>query len=190
MIAALDIEEELKRDAVDEVRRLEDDGYAVHLVSGDHPDRVQRVARELHIDEQRVHAGLSPQDKARCVRELDLRDTWMVGDGINDGLAFDAAYCAATPAVDRPNLPARADLFYLGDGVSAVRLTLHWAKRLANVLRTNLALAITYNLVAVALCLCGLIGPIAAAILMPLSSIGFLALTTLRLTRRSKAWMS
>ncbi len=190
LIAALDIEEELKRDAIDEVRRLEHDGFAVHLVSGDHPERVRRVARELHIDEQRVHGGLSPEDKARCVRKLDRRDTWMVGDGINDGLAFDAAYCAATPAVDRPNLPARADLFYLGDGVSAVRLTLHWARRLAHVLRTNLVLAIAYKAAVVTACLFGLVGPIAAAILMPISSIGFLSLTTLRLTRRSQAWMS
>jgi Cu2+-exporting ATPase len=144
------------------------------------------VAGELGLEPARVRGGLSPEDKARYVRELDRRDTWMVGDGINDGPAFDAAWCAATPAVDRPNLPARAGMFYLGDGVFAVRVTLAWARRLRAVLRSNLVLASLYNAAAVAACLSGLVGPLAAAVLMPASSIGFLALTYARLARRSE----
>ncbi|MCC6409017.1 MAG: heavy metal translocating P-type ATPase metal-binding domain-containing protein [Planctomycetes bacterium] len=190
VLASLEVEEELKSDAREEVRRLEEGGLRVHVLSGDRDERVTRVATELGVDPERVRGALSPEDKARYVRTLDMRNTWMIGDGINDGLAFDAAYCAATPAVDRPNLPSRADLFYLGDGVSAVRVTLAWARRLASVLRANLVLAITYNLVVVAACLAGQIGPIAAAVLMPLSSIGFLTMTTLRLTRRTQAWTS
>lgn len=189
-LARFDVEEELKSDAREELARLEERGLRVHLLSGDREERVLRVARELGVDAERVRAELAPEAKARYVRALDLRNTWMVGDGINDGLAFDAAYCAATPAVDRPNLPSRADLFYLGEGVAAVRVTLEWARRLASVLRTNLALAIAYNVVVVAACLAGRIGPIAAAVLMPLSSIAFLSVTTLRLTRRGQAWTS
>lgn len=188
VLARLDVEEELKSDAREEVARLEGRGLRVHLLSGDREERVVRVATELGIEPERVRAELGPEDKAGYVRALDLRNTWMIGDGINDGLAFDAAYCAATPAVDRPNLPSRADLFYLGDGIGAVRTTLGWARRLASVLRVNLVLAITYNVAVVGFCLAGEIGPIAAAILMPLSSIGFLSLTTIRLTRRTQAW--
>ncbi|MBI5433413.1 MAG: heavy metal translocating P-type ATPase metal-binding domain-containing protein [Planctomycetes bacterium] len=190
VLAALEVEEELNSDAREEVRRLEAGGLRVHVLSGDRDERVTRVASELGVDPERVRGALSPEEKARYVRTLDMRNTWMIGDGINDGLAFDAAYCAATPAVDRPNLPSRADLFYLGDGVGAVRVTLAWARRLASVLRANLVLAITYNLVVVAACLAGQIGPIAAAVLMPLSSIGFLMMTTLRLSRRTQAWTS
>jgi Cu2+-exporting ATPase len=190
LLAVLDVEEELKPDAREELEQLERGGLRVHLLSGDRADRVAHVAAQLGIDAERVRAGLAPEDKAHYVRALDLRNTWMIGDGINDGLAFDAAYCAATPAIDRPNLPSRADLFYLGDGIGAVRVTLTWARRLSSVLRTNLVLAIAYNVAVVAACLAGRIGPIAAALLMPLSSLGFLSLTTLRLTRRTRAWTS
>lgn len=189
-IVALDVEEELKPDAAREVELLRDEGYAIHLLSGDRPDRALRVGEQLSIPRARILGGLEPEEKAQYVRALDHRDTWMVGDGINDGPAFDAAFCAATPAVDRPNLPARADLFYLGDGISAVRATTHWARRLSRVLRTNLVLAVTYNAVAVALCFLGYVGPLAAAVAMPVSSLCFLTLTSLRLKRRDAAWMS
>jgi Cu2+-exporting ATPase len=190
VLAVIEIEEELKRDARVELARLQQSGYAVHLLSGDRPERAARVGAELGLPSERVHGALEPQDKARYVRELDSGDTWMVGDGINDAPAFDAAACAATPAVDRPSLPARADLFYLGDGISAVRVTLDWARRLARVNRTNLVLAVAYNAVVVALCFAGLVGPLVAAVLMPAASLCFLSLTTLRLSARRAAWTS
>jgi len=190
LILSIEVEEELKADARDEIARLGAAGLQLHLLSGDQPERVRHVAAQLGMAPERVHGGMQPQDKARYVRELDRGDTWMIGDGINDGPAFDAAACAATPAVDRPGLPARADLYYLGDGISAVRMTLDWARRLARVLRTNLLLAVAYNLAAVALCLSGHVGPLTAAVLMPASSVGFLTLTSLRLSQGRQPWTS
>ncbi len=190
VLARIELVEELKRDARLELERLQQGGYAVHLLSGDQPERAARVGVELGLPAERVHGALAPEDKARYVRELDRGDTWMVGDGINDAPAFDAASCAATPAVDRPGLPARSDLFFLGDGVSAVRVTLDWARRLSSVIRTNLVLALVYNAAVVALCFAGLVGPLVAAVLMPLSSLCFLSLTTLRLSARRTAWTS
>lgn len=188
--ARFDVEEELRTDARDEIAQLESAGLRVHVLSGDRADRVVRVASKLGVDPARVRGDLQPEAKAEYVRAIDQHDTWMIGDGINDGLAFDAAACAATPAVDRPNLPARADLFYLCDGISAVRTTLEWARRLDSVLRANLWLSIAYNAAAVVACLAGKVDPIVAAISMPVSSIAFLTLTTLRLRPRSATWTS
>lgn len=190
LVLALELDEELKGDARDEIARLRAEGCAVHLLSGDRPERAERVARALGIDPALAFGGLEPEAKARYVRALDRGDTWMVGDGINDAPAFDAASCAATPAVDRPNLPARADLYYLGDGVAAVRTALVAARRLARVVRANLALSIAYNAAAVTACLCGLVGPLGAAVLMPASSLVLVGLTTYRLAGRSARWTS
>ena len=56
--------------------------------------------------------------------------------------------------------------------------------------RDNLALAALYNLTAVGLCLAGVVTPVIAAILMPLSSVGIVSLTAWRLSGRRLAWMS
>jgi Cu2+-exporting ATPase len=190
LLALFEFEEELKADAREEVSALQGEGYAIHVLSGDLVSRAGKIGAELGLPLARIHGAMQPEDKARLLRELDRRDTWMIGDGINDGPAFDAAYCAATPAIDRPSLPARADLYFLGDGIAAVRATLHAARKLERVLRANLAIAVTYNLCAVTACLFGLVGPLAAAILMPASSLGLLLFTSARLSWRRTAWTS
>ena len=55
----------------------------------------------------------------------------MVGDGLNDSPSFEVAFCAATPAVDRPVLPGKADFFFLGDGIAAIGRSLTAARRSA-----------------------------------------------------------
>jgi Cu2+-exporting ATPase len=181
--------EEMKRDAREEVAALASAGYEVHLLSGDAPARVREAASELSLAAARARGGLTPEGKAAAVRELDDADTLMIGDGLNDSPSFDAAWCAATPAVDRPVLPHKADFYYLGDGISAVRRSLQAARRLRAVQRGNLFFAAVYNAAAVALCLGGLVTPVVAAVLMPLSSVTVVSLTTARLAGRDR-WMS
>ncbi len=180
--------ERLREDAVDEVRRLADAGYEIHVLSGDAPDRVGRAAHLLGIDEDRARAACSPEEKARILRELDRGDTLTVGDGLNDAGAFAESACAATPAVDHAALPARSDFYFLGDGIAAVRVALAAGHRLRAVLRGNLVYAVIYNAAALSLCFAGLVTPAIAAILMPTGSLGILAITWARLSDRSPSW--
>jgi Cu2+-exporting ATPase len=189
-LASLDTEERLKPGVGDELARLRAAGYDVHLLSGDAPAKVAAMARRLGLPADHARGGLDPEAKAVCVRALDRRDTMMVGDGLNDAPSFAAALCAATPAVDRPVLPGKADFYFFGDGLAALRWSLQAARRLRQVVRTNLVLAVAYNLIALVLALAGLVTPVIAAILMPLSSIGVVGLTAWRLAERRQTWMS
>jgi len=189
-LLGLSFSEQMKADARSEVAHLTDAGYEVHLLSGDGPERVLEAAGELGLPAARARGGLTPEAKAAAVRELDADDTLMIGDGLNDSLSFDEAWCAATPAIDRAVLPYKADFYYLGDGVSAVRRTLQAARRLRTVQRGNLVFAAVYNLAAVALCLSGLVTPVVAAVLMPLSSVTVVSMTAARLAGGRSAWMS
>lgn len=189
-IATFRFQEHFKADAAAELALLAGRGYALHLLSGDAQSKVDSAAAALGIPAANALGGLDPEAKAARVRALDAHDTLMVGDGINDSPSFEAALCAATPAVDRPVLPGKADFFFLGDGIAALRRALEAAGRLRRVVRDNLILAAVYNLAAVALCFAGLVSPVVAAILMPLSSVGVVTLTAWRLSGRRLAWMS
>ncbi len=189
-LATLRLREHLKADATAEIAELMRRGYEVHLLSGDAPAKVQAAAAALGIDPARAEGGLTPEAKAGRVRALDRDDTLMVGDGLNDAPSFAAAWCAATPAVDRPVLPGKADFYFLGDGVAALRRALLAGTHLRRVFRANLAFALAYNLAAVAFCLAGRVNPIVAAIIMPATSILVVSWTTYRLTGRRLAWMS
>lgn len=190
LLASFRFEEDFKPDAAAELAALAAQGYALHLLSGDSQAKVDRAAAALGIAAEHAHGDLTPEAKAALVRQLDAHDTLMVGDGINDSPSFEAALCAATPAVDRPVLPGKADFFFLGDGIAALRRALAAAVRLRAVLRDNLIFALVYNVAAVALCLAGLVDPVMAAILMPISSVGIVAFTAWRLSGRRLTWMS
>lgn len=178
--AALEFEEDLKPDVADEVTALRADGYDVRLFSGDRADRVAAVADRIGIAPVDAVGALDPEAKAARVRDLG-RGVMMVGDGLNDSLSFDEALCRATPAVDRAVMPGKSDFYFLGDGIEAVRRALRAARRLRRVQRDNLIFAALYNLGAVGLALAGLVNPIVAAVLMPVSSLTVVGMTTVRL---------
>jgi Cd2+/Zn2+-exporting ATPase len=74
-----------KEDAAQTVRELRADGITkIVMLSGDKDSIVQRVAKELGIDE--AYGGLLPEDKARYVQEYLTagRKLAFVGDGVND----------------------------------------------------------------------------------------------------------
>ena len=135
----------------------------------------------------RARGGLSPHDKAEVVAALDAHDTMMVGDGLNDAPAFAAAYCAGTPAMDRPVLPARADFCFRSADAGAVLALREVAEQHGRVVRGNLLLALTYNAVVLTLAFSGAITPLVCAISMPISSVALVLHTSLRMQRRRNA---
>jgi len=189
-LAAFAFDEEVKPDVATELAALAARGLDVRVLSGDATTRVRAVANAIGLPADRAEGSLSPEAKAARVRELDRRDTLMVGDGINDAPAFAAAFCTATPAVDRPQLPARADFYFLGDGISAVRHALEAATRWRRVVWANLAFALAYNALALGLSFAGLVTPLLAAVLMPASSLTVVTHTIARLAGRRAAWRS
>jgi Cu2+-exporting ATPase len=187
-LAAIPWSEALRDDAREEIAALTGRGLEVHLLSGDAPDRVEAAARELGIPSGRARARLSPEDKAALVTALDDKDTLMIGDGLNDAPSLTAAWTSATPAVDHASLPARADFYFLGGGLGAVRAALLLPRALRTVVRDNLVVAVAYNAAGLALCFAGLATPVHAAVLMPLSSAAVVTLTAWRLSERRLAW--
>ena len=130
---------------------------------------------------------MSPQDKAARIAELDRDDTMMVGDGLNDAAAFRAAFCAGTPAMDRPVLPARADFCFRSAQAGAVTALCRVADRHARVVRTNLALALAYNAIVLALSFADLMTPLLCAVLMPISSVALVLHTSVRMNLHADA---
>ncbi|MBL8731704.1 MAG: heavy metal translocating P-type ATPase metal-binding domain-containing protein [Planctomycetes bacterium] len=182
-VATFTLEEDFRAGIADEVAALQARGLEVHLLSGDRPDRVREAATRLGIDPAQAHGGMSPADKAAAIGAIDRHDAMMIGDGINDAPAFQAAFCAGTPAMDRPVLPARSDFCFRGAQAGAVRSLFDVAGLHAAVVRTNLTLALAYNSTTLVLCFAAAMTPVLCAVLMPLSSIALVLHTSVRFAR-------
>jgi Cu2+-exporting ATPase len=171
VVAAFTFRDALRPGAAEAIRRLGRRGLSLHILSGDAPEKVDRLARALGLPPEQASGGLSPEQKAARVRELDRRDTLFVGDGANDSLAFDAAFATGTPVVDRSLLESKADFYALGSGLAYLGEAFAAADARARGVRRAFAFALSYNLAVVAVSATGHMGPLLAAILMPLSSV-------------------
>lgn len=187
LVMAFELEEDFRAGAAAEIANLQQRGLQVHLMSGDRPERVAIAATHLGLSSDHAQGGMSPTDKAAAVAALDRRDTMMVGDGLNDAPAFDAAFCAGTPAMDRPVLPARSDFCFRGAQAGAVASLCEVAHEHSRVVRTNLTLALLYNAAVLAVSFAGLMTPLLCAVLMPISSVALVLHTSIRMqhSRRS-----
>ncbi len=175
-LAAFRFGEEVRAGSPEEVAALRARGCDVFILSGDRRAKVESMARQLHLPEGCCRAEMTPDEKADWVRQLDARDTLFIGDGANDSLAFNAAHCTGTPAIDRGLLEHKADFYFLGRGLDGVRRLLDATAARRRTIRRVLTFTIAYNVFAIGLSLAGLMNPLAAAILMPASSLVSLAI--------------
>ena len=184
VLARFCLGEEERSDAAEEFARLQTQrGYAIYILSGDRKEKVARMAKRLGLPEDHCGAEMSPDGKAAWVSAIDQSDTLYIGDGANDSLAFDAAHCTGTPAVDRGLLEHKADFYFLGRGLIGVRALVEMAARRKRTCRAVVGFAIAYNVVAVSLCLVGIMTPLVAAVLMPASSLASLGIVFYGLRR-------
>jgi len=184
VLAAFRIGEQLRSDAADEVHELQRAGYDAFIVSGDSPEATRAMARACGIPEDHAYGGRSPEGKAAWVRSRDEAKTLFVGDGINDSLIAEEAYCAGTPAIDRPFMASRCDFYFVTPGLRPIREALSTAQHLARVVHRNLLVALFYNAITVSLALAGLMTPLLCAVLMPVSSLSTVLATTTQLSRK------
>ena len=163
--------ERLGEDATDTVARLRGLGLEVHLVSGDHPESVARIAARLGIEHWQ--AERSPVQKVAYVEALrsEGRRVLMVGDGLNDGPSLAAATVSASPASAADISQTVADVVFQGRRLAPVADIVQTARRARSIMRQNIAFAIGYNALLLPLALAGMVTSWLAAIAMSSSSL-------------------
>jgi Cu2+-exporting ATPase len=161
----------LRADACAAVQRIRKLGHRVAILSGDHPAAVARAAVELGAPLEFALGGVTPEDKlTRIQREATRGPVIMIGDGVNDAAALSAATVGIAVHGGAEASLLAADVYLTEPGVAIVEQTLAGARRTLQGIRRSVKLSLVYNLVGVSLAMAGLIGPLLAAVLMPLSS--------------------
>jgi len=171
VVAAFHFEDRPWADARNEIADLNSKGYSVSILSGDRRERVLAAAEALGIDKENAISDASPQEKQNWLRRNSGHSSLVLGDGANDSLAFDEALCCGTPAAEKSTLASKSDFYYLGAGIRGVGSLLDTASRRRKAIWRLMAFALTYNLITISLALAGVVTPLLAAILMPLSSL-------------------
>lgn len=163
----------LRDDAHATLLSLQQQGWKVEILSGDHPQVVTAVAAQLQLPPGSGHGGLSPEDKLQRVQEARAagETVTMVGDGVNDAAALAAAHVGVAVAGGAEASLAAADVYLSSGEVGQLAQLIQGSRQTLSVIRRNLGFSLAYNSAGIALAMLGLIHPIAAAVLMPLSSL-------------------
>ena len=169
----------LRADARATVATLRALGAGVRILSGDDPRIVGQVAARLGIPPEDALGGLTPEAKRDLVAGLvGARDASrrapavvMVGDGVNDAAALALADVGVAVLGGKGASLVAADVVLTREGVAPLLDLLRGSRRVFGVIRRNLLFSLVYNLAGAALAVLGLVGPLLAAVLMPVSSL-------------------
>ncbi|MGP9499020.1 MULTISPECIES: heavy metal translocating P-type ATPase [unclassified Halomonas] len=167
LAALFGISDPLRHDAVAAVKRLQQDGLNVVMLTGDNQHSAAAIAREVGITT--FKAGLTPEDKHAEIERLQQAGeiVGMVGDGINDA-----------PALARANvgfaIGQGTDIAMESAGITLMRGSLHGVASaieisratLANI-KQNLVGAFGYNVLCIPVA-AGLLYPVTGMLLSPI----------------------
>jgi Cu2+-exporting ATPase len=164
-------------------RLIHDMGLEPALLTGDAAAAAHEVASLTGIT--RVHAGLSPEAKVAWLeaRRAEGRKVLFVGDGINDTAALAAAHVGVAMGAGAPAALLAADVTLVEDAVAPVLAAVRAARITRATIVRNARGSVIYNASAVTAAAFGLVNPLVAAILMPISSM-VVVLAALSVERR------
>jgi Cu+-exporting ATPase len=170
LIAAIELQDEIKPEAQETINYLNRQGIKSILLSGDRYEKCYQVATTLGIDA--FYAERKPHEKLDIITELSKNTTTaMVGDGINDAPALAKATIgislsnATEVAIDSSQvILLNGNLAYLAEAIKVSKATVTTIKQ-------NLFWAFAYNLVAIPIAMAGLLNPMVAALSMAFSDV-------------------
>ena len=163
-LARVMLSDQLRDDSKVVITRLNKDGYDTAILSGDHLEAANRIAKSAGITE--THALLSPEQKSTYVSQ-----GIMIGDGLNDALALSSAKVSIAVQGGMEAAIQSSQVYSLRPGISGVLPFLKVSKVVASTLKINFAMSSSYNLIGAILSLSGYMNPLLAAILMPMSAL-------------------
>jgi P-type Cu2+ transporter len=160
----------VRPDARATIAALQERGLDVILITGDNRRAAAGMAQAAGIDT--VAAEVTPDGKAAWVRQKRESGSRVLvaGDGLNDGPALAAADVGVAMANGAASSVLVADGVISAAALGPVLAGFRAARACRTIVERNLRRSLVYNVAAVAAAAAGLINPLIAAVLMPLSS--------------------
>ncbi len=155
-------------------------GADLHLLSGDQDhDRKNLIPFFPRI--QQMHFRQSPQDKLDYVLKLQQagKKVLMFGDGLNDAGALKQSNLGIAVTDNINNFTPGCDAILDGANFSKIPQYIQQAKDAVRVIHMSFAISLTYNFVGLFFAVRGIMSPLFAAILMPMSTATIILFTSI-----------
>ncbi len=160
------------RDGIDSEIKYLSDNYQLYLLSGDNDGEKENLLK-IFKDESQLHFKQSPQDKLNFIKQLqmDKIKVLMIGDGLNDAGALSQSDVGISVTEDISNFTPACDAILDSKQLKNISSYLKFSKFSLKIIYLNFLISLIYNIVGLSFAVQGLLSPLIAALLMPLSSI-------------------
>ena len=156
--SVLGVADPIKASTRDAVQELKAEGIRIVMVTGDHRDTAEAVARQLGIEE--VMAGVLPGQKGQIIADLKSQGcvVAMAGDGINDAPALASADVGIAMGTGTDTAIESAGITLVKGDLRGLLRARRLSQATMRNIRQNLLFAFLYNVLGV---------PIAAGVFYP-----------------------
>ncbi|HHT9139845.1 MAG TPA: heavy metal translocating P-type ATPase, partial [Candidatus Tripitaka californicus] len=154
--------------AIDRIKAM---GIEPSLLTGDHYEIAQEVARQVGIE--RFKAELKPAEKVEEIKgeQLRGRKVGMVGDGINDAPALMTADVGFAMGTGTDVALESSQITLMKGDIRKAAEAVALSRQVMRTIRQNLFWAFSYNIVAIPMAALGHLSPMMAAGFMAFSSL-------------------
>jgi len=161
--------------------------FQQHMLSGDNDSEKENLTRVFGSSEA-LHFKQSPLDKLEFIKTLKSqnRNVIMIGDGLNDAGALLKADIGITIADDIYHFSPACDAILKSSEFSRLHRFLMFSRRSLKIVYVSYGISFLYNIVGLSFAVQGLLSPVVAAILMPLSSISVVTFASLSVSLMAK----
>ena len=155
----------LRPGMADTISAVREAGAEPVLLTGDHRNAAETIARELGITEYKYEC--LPEDKLAWIdaSQREGAPVCMIGDGINDAPALKMACTGiAMGGVGSDIAIEAADIALVNDEISELPHLLRLSRRMMGTIKLNLTFSMTLNFAAIVLAMTGILDPVVGAL--------------------------
>lgn len=169
LLAAFDIQDQIKSDTGDVLEYLKSEDISTTILSGDKDAKTKQVASYLGMA---YLAEQLPEEKLSKIEQLSNNaPTAMVGDGINDAPALARATIGVSLSDASQSAIQSAQVVLMNGNIGKLKKAIQISKLTLKTIKQNLFWAFAYNIIAIPIAAFGFLNPMWGAIFMAMSDV-------------------